>query len=391
MMKKLTAVMLLLLMGLLVACGGGTEDTDDEALTALKQEFAANYADIAFATYGESLAGVLAMQGQTEAFVSGPSVGTLSGLRRAWTLTREPFSQTGPFRFDGSPIAQDDLNALIGAWPVDGAYIDYVMNDPTAGIVNNPADYPEITPENLVAWNQVGAPTNVSAGFHAIEFLLWGEDNSQTASGQRPFEDFTTADNADRRGTYLLAANDLLIDNLGAVVDNWDSAMSGNYRETFLAQDPDDALEQILIGLIVFSQVELAEKSLSVPFETSDFNLSPSTFSDFTNRELINGVRGIDNVYKGTYTLANGNEVSGVGLNEVVAAVDPDLAQDTQRLIDEALEAMNLVRDPFDQAISIDPTRGSVAAAIAAMNNLTNGLIRVAETMGVAVDLPPAE
>lgn len=389
--KRILGLITLILVGLLVACGGDTAESGDEGLSQLKQEFAANYADIAFATYGESLAGVLAMQSQADAFVAGPSVGTLSGMRRAWTLTREPFSQTGPFRFDGSPIAQDDLNSLIGAWPVDGAYIDYVMNDPTAGIVNNPDEFPEITPENLVAWNQVGAPSNVSAGFHAIEFLLWGEDDSQTASGQRPFEDYTTADNADRRGTYLLAANDLLIDNLGAVVDDWDSAMSGNFRESFLAQDPDAALEQILTGLIVFSQAELAEKSLSVPFDTRDFNLSPSTFSDFTNRELINGVRGIDNVYKGSFTLANGIEVSGVGLNEVVAAVDPDLAQDTQRLIDEALEAMNQVRDPFDQAISIDPTRGSVGGAIAAMNNLTNGLIRVAEALGVAVELPTAE
>ena len=62
------------------------------------------------------------------------------------------------------------------------------------------AAFPEITAEALTAANEEGGETNISTGWHAIEFLLWGQDLSATGPGARPATDYTTAPNAERRG-----------------------------------------------------------------------------------------------------------------------------------------------------------------------------------------------
>ena len=70
----------------------------------------------------------------------------------------------------------DVYKRQINAWPLDEAYVDYVAGAPEAGIINNTADYPAITPDLLQSLNQSGSEENVSLGYHAIEFLLWGQD-----------------------------------------------------------------------------------------------------------------------------------------------------------------------------------------------------------------------
>lgn len=133
---------------------------------------------------------------------------------------REPYGQTEVYRFYGGPI--DDVNgpeSLINAWPVDEVYIDYVEGAPASGIVNNVADYPEITKELLTSLNEVGAEENIATGYHPIEFLLWGQDLSADSAGQRAYTDYTSADNADRRGVYLNAAAEMLVEHLGVLVD----------------------------------------------------------------------------------------------------------------------------------------------------------------------------
>ena len=109
----------------------------------------------------------------------------------------------------------------MNAWPLDEAYIDYVEGSPEAGIVNLPDDYPTIDADLLVSLNEQGGEANISTGWHAIEFLLWGQDLSTDGSGARPVEDYTTAPNADRRAAYLAVASDLLLTHLGQMVDAW--------------------------------------------------------------------------------------------------------------------------------------------------------------------------
>ncbi|HMT21153.1 MAG TPA: imelysin family protein, partial [Promineifilum sp.] len=204
-------VMVMALAGLTAACGGQVATPTPEPqlqpttapaveepaagspeIDALKTEVVANYADIVHAGYQDSYETALALQAALQAFVANPTAETQQAAKDAWLAAREPYGQTEVFRFYGGPIDDEDgPEGLINAWPLDESYVDYVEGAPESGIINNVAEYPEITPELLLSLNQTGAEENVSIGYHAIEFLLWGQDLSADGSGDRAFTDYT--------------------------------------------------------------------------------------------------------------------------------------------------------------------------------------------------------
>ena len=192
---------------------GNTPENVD--LAALKKEVVANYAKLVHATYADTLAAAQKLQADLVALTENPSVEALAKARKTWTAARVPYLQTEVFRFYGGPIDDDDgPEGLLNAWPMDEGYIDYVDGNPEAGMINQADKYPEITKELIEELNEKDGETNISTGYHAIEFLLWGQDKSADGPGQRPHTDYSTAANADRRKTYLLAAADLLVENL---------------------------------------------------------------------------------------------------------------------------------------------------------------------------------
>ena len=49
------------------------------------------------------------------------------------------YSPTEVFRFYGGPIDDDNgPEGLLNAWPLDEVFIDYVLGNPDAGIINDP-------------------------------------------------------------------------------------------------------------------------------------------------------------------------------------------------------------------------------------------------------------
>ena len=110
----------------------------------------------------------------------------------------------------------------------------------------------------------------MSVGYHAIEFLLWGQDLSETGPGNRPVTDYTTAPNADRRAQYLATVSDLLLVHLGEMVAEWAPGQSGNYRATFLAQDADQALADVFTGIGTLAKSELAVERMFVAVNNQD-------------------------------------------------------------------------------------------------------------------------
>ena len=79
-----------------------------------------------------------------------------------------------------------------------------------------------ITPALIADLNEVGgSEANVASGYHAIEFLLWGQDLNGTnaGAGERPYTDYVVGEgcsngNCARRAEYLQAASSLLIQDL---------------------------------------------------------------------------------------------------------------------------------------------------------------------------------
>ena len=151
------------------------------------------YADIAAAKYGDSLTTAQTLQAAVNALVADPSAEALQAAKGAWFAARVPYQQSEVYRF-GNPIV-DDWEGKVNAWPLDEGLIDYVdasyggpsdENEFAAlNIVANPMftlsgseiDATAITPELLAETlhEADGVEANVATGYHAIEFLLWGQ------------------------------------------------------------------------------------------------------------------------------------------------------------------------------------------------------------------------
>ena len=252
--------------------GGGDGDgttAEPPCRSERKAAVAERYADLVHAAYGASIASAEKMGDAIERFLDRPTQARLAAARKAWIAARDDYVVTEPFRFYGGPIDDPKTGpeGLLNAWPMDEAYVDYVAGDPDAGIVNDRDGYPKITEDVIVEGNEKGGETNISSGWHAIEFLLWGQDRSKDGPGARPASDYSTARNARRRATYLRLTTERLLSDLRQRAAPW-APDGGAYRAEFL-DDPDAALTKIFRGIGALSSHELAGERMAVAFEST--------------------------------------------------------------------------------------------------------------------------
>lgn len=376
--------MLLLSLLLLVGCQSGPD------VDKLKAEAVETYANMVFASYEDSYNTAVTLQEKLEAFVANPSEETMAAAKEAWLASREPYGQTEAYRFYGGPIDDEDgPEGLLNAWPLDEAYIDYVEGNETAGIVNDVDNYPTIDQALLESLNEQGAEENISVGYHAIEFLLWGQDAGPDSAGVRPYTDYVvggTAANQERRGQYLLMTGELLVQHLGEMKEVWDPNQSGNYRAEFVALEADDAIQKMMTGIGVLTKSELAGERIFTAYDNQDQEDEHSCFSDNTHRDIITNAQGIRNVYMGQYTRTDGSKVEGTSLADVLEALDADLNQQMVGLLDSSLKAANAIHTPFDQAIVLADHRPGVLDTVNALQDLGDKIAEAATALGISVN-----
>jgi putative iron-regulated protein len=326
-----------------VGCGSsdsGSDSTKKETTTtaaakapALSEEqataAATTYADLVFASYTDTVDATKQLQADVAAFVASPTDATLETAKESWLTARDAYGPTEVYRFYDGPIDNPDNGpeGQINAWPMDEAYVDYVEDDPEAGIINDTKGVPEITRDVIVEANEEGGETNISTGWHAIEFLLWGQDLSETGPGERPVTDYTTSPTAERRAQYLTEVTDLLVEDLEGVTEQWNPD-GGEYRTEFL-KDPQQAVSNILRGMGALSAGELAGERIAVALDTKEQEDEHSCFSDNTDADVYNNALGIQRAYTAEY-----DGVDGQSLSDVVADVNPELNDDLLAQLD---------------------------------------------------------
>lgn len=389
---------LLAVLAILTACSGDTDasvsstpapaDSEaaaapDEELEGLQREVIEGYADGVAASYLASLESATEMDAAIDAFLDDPTGASLEAAKEAWLTARDDYGPTEAFRFYGGPIddEEDGVEGLVNAWPLDEAYIDYTESDPESGIVNDPDGFDEITTDTLMEANEAGGEANVSTGWHAIEFLLWGQDLSDDGPGERPVTDYTTATNADRRAAYLATTSGLLLTHLEGLVAAWDE---GGYRDEFLALPDDEALTLLTTGIGELSRGELAGERLSVAYFERSQEDEHSCFSDNTHADAIGNAEGVRRVIEGDYP-----DTDVPGLADLVAAVDPEMADALRAEVDASLEAAEGLPVPFDGALredlgDDDPGRVAVLATIESLEGQTETLVRAADLLGLS-------
>jgi putative iron-regulated protein len=312
---------------------------------------ASQYATLVHANYGDSLAGAQDLQRAVRAFTTTPSAETLAVARKAWLEAREWYLQTESFRFYGGPIDNDGgPEGRLNAWPIDESYIDSVKGKPKAGLVNNRKA--PITKASLSRANERGGEENISTGWHAIEFLLWGQDLSETGPGDRSADDYVDgkAPNADRRRQYLNTATELLVDDLGSLVKAWAPA-ARNYRAVF-EKGGAESLRKIIVGAGSLSRGELAGQRLEVALNSRDQEDEHSCFSDNTHRDVVGDARGVENVWLGRYQRRDGTLLQGASLKDLVAKSDATLAERTSQQLAASVAAAEAIQAPFDREIT---------------------------------------
>ena len=352
-------------------------------------EAVAVYAEGVHASYTASMESAMAMDAAIDRFIDNPGPASMDGAKRAWLTAREDYGPTEAFRFYGGPIDDEETGTegLINAWPLDEAYIDYVEGAPDAGIVNDPDGYPIIDAELLLSLNEQGGEANVSTGWHAIEFLLWGQDLSEDGPGVRPVEDYTTNPNADRRAVYLAVATDLLVEHLRELQAAW-APGKANYRADFVALDPGEAMRMILTGVGELSRGELAGERMNVAYTERSQEDEHSCFADNTTRDIIGNARGIQMVLTGQYPRG----VTGPGIIDLVQHADSGLADNLEQALTASLAAVESIPAPFDQHLrdgisDNDPGRKSVLAGIEALGELADAIVQSASALSVTINV----
>jgi putative iron-regulated protein len=319
-----------------------------------------HYIETARFKYAASLEGAYNLSKTVEQFLANPTTNSLNRARSAWIAARKPYSETEVYRFYGGPIDDEDgPEGSLNAWPLDESYIESIIADSKR--------YPEITPENLRAWNELDGEKNIATGYHAIEFLLWGQDNDPNGPGNRPASDYVRGAHADRRAEFLRAATALLVADLEGVVVDWGA------ETKFIKDFQDDkkrALTRMFTGVIQLAGFELSQERMFAALDTMEQEEEQSCFSDTTHVDFIHGVKGISNVLQGPF-----------GLMALIAYKNSDLATEIDRNLKKAMQAVAAIPPPFDRAIINN--QHEVMTAIEALEALAESLKKGALELGI--------
>jgi putative iron-regulated protein len=348
-----------------------------------------NYGNVAEAMYSDSLAKAKDLQKAVDAFLAAPTTENMLAARKAWRESRVPYMQTEGYRF-GNKIV-DDWEGNVNSWPLDEGLIDYVdkasygdskAENPlyTANIIANKKirlgpkilDASKIDKKVISQLNSaLDVEANVGTGYHAIEFLLWGQDLHGTGpgAGERPATDYDlqncTHGNCDRRRDYLKAATDLLVDDLAEMVGNWKA--DGAARKALAAEDDKTQLATILTGLGSLSYGELAGERMKLGVLLHDPEEEHDCFSDNTQNSHYNDQVGMMEIWNGKYDGATA--VSGASIAELARAKAPEAAKRVD-------DAMNVTLAKL-KAIKVKADSGEMAydQMLAAGNDVGNKMI----------------
>jgi putative iron-regulated protein len=356
-----------------------------------------NYVGLAGALYTEALNGAQKLSAAVDALLAKPSESTLAQARNAWLVARAQYLPTEAFRYYDGPIdgpatstRRAGPESRINAWPLNEAVIDYVVGGPSSGLVG--AIKTPITAENILKLDQVSDEADVTTGFHAIEFLLWGQDRSAKGAGDRKFTDFVLPAGKNgvtqRRRDYLKALTGMLEADLGFVLSQWDPVRSSAYAREFMALDSYEAVGRMVRGMAMLAVEEMSSERLSVALDSGTQEDEASCFSDNTHREFSANLRGIQSVW-----FAQHNKISAPSLRSLVQKLDPKVAAQLDAALSQAQAQAQIVENDgaFDQMLiapATDPRRQHAEALVSALQGLGTALRDAGRTLGVLVSIP---
>lgn len=368
----------------LLACTSASQQDSPVSAT----DIVVTYIAIAQAGYEDSMFSARVLDTAIDSFLAKPSEQTLADTKQAWLDARIPYQQTEAYRFGNTVV--DEWEGRVNSWPLDEGLIDYTASSYgaesdfnyfySANVIANEildsggftVDAGEISPQLLAEdlHELDGVEANVATGYHAIEFLLWGQDLNGTnpGAGERPWTDYSqqncTNDNCDRRGDYLKSASLLLVNDLEEMVQNWQPG--GEAYNDLMSKGVQGGLATMLIGMGSLAYGELAGERIRLGMLLNDPEEEHDCFSDNTHNSHYYDALGIRNVYLGEYQRINGESVTGPSLADLILQQAPEVSAEMFARLEETESAMSAMVNaaeqgkPFDVLIGRDNTEGEV-------------------------------
>ena len=361
---------------LLSACGS---DSDNDTAQVTRAQVETHFANMAHAMVQDSLTASTNLKTAVTTLVATPSDENLTAAKAAYKSLRLPYQQFEITRFDvannhvttgdtgpasdGGLANVDDWEGQVNAWPLDEALIDYVD-------VNYGGEFPveantsiniinategdlsgTINADFLIGLNEFADNgANVATGIHAIEFLLWGQDQhtgeGNLGTGERPASDYAadatctsgatvngSATICTRRGEYLTAVTDLLVADLTAMEVEWDVDTAGlTLRSDFIQRG--DGLERVLDSMGDMAIGELASERMGVAILLNSTEDEHDCFSDLTHVAIYGNALGVIDAYLGTYTRLDGSQMTGASISDLVKQNDTAADTNIRALLD---------------------------------------------------------
>lgn len=370
--------------------GGGSsvttyalESTDSNAFKYDAKPQIDAYIDLVLTSYTKAADDAKLLSKAVDAFLAAPSEDSLKAARKAWVEARPAYLKTETFRFYDGPI--EDVEGAINAWPMNEAYIDYVDGKPDAGLIND-ASF-KVSIEDIEKSNQSKDEADVTTGWHAVEFLLWGQDLSADGPGNRPFTDYVAGTgNNDRRREYLKLTTDELAHELHELEEKWELQNASGYAKKLKAMPEREAIGRMLNGMAVLAGFEFMSERLAVALDSGDQEDEHSCFSDTTKQDFVYDLVGIKQVWTGD------NEGGDrAGLNDLVRNKDAALADRIDGLLADTETKVAALGDPWDKVLAApkdSPERKAAEEVVVALQALGTGLKDAGSKLGVLVLIP---
>ncbi len=258
----------------------------------------------------------------------------LNKAAETWKEARIPWEASEAFLF--GPAAFMSLDPALDSWPVDRQQLEDILES-----------------DLELDQDAVELLGPMVRGFHTIEYLLFREGQPRDAA------DYTA-----RERDYLVAVSQILADDTHKLWAAWSEdgfatefAQAGQAGSRYYTAQ--DATMEIADGIILICD-EVGNGKIADPSEENDVSLVESQFSFNSLTDFRNNMESVRNAYTGAYF----SEGDDQGLDTFVTEQDADLDSEIKAKIQEAIDAINAIPEPFRENLQAP----EVAIAIQKIN-----------------------
>ncbi len=339
-------------------------------------------AHLALQQVGDSLT---QLQGSITVLLQAPSAESLQRARQQWARARRDWNIAEAFGLVPAtgfrPEASNDklqfwASTRIDGWPLEPELLHRVIAE------NGEAKIYELSAENIEALNLSEGDGSYTLGFHAVEYLLWGDPRQASSVETIVASLAKTEEETFRRRSYLnLVMSQLLADHR-YLHNIWNSGR-GSYAQRLTKVSDSVATERALLGLLRLIEQEIVFRTIQVPMRTGSPQLAQSYFSQQTGRDVLGNFEGFEAVMSGRL-----NSYSGVGMLALIKAVDPNLGNRLNREMKLAGRAILGISESFDATIASsagDNRRAITEALVTTLFTLRQSLEDAASAMRLNV------